>query len=199
MASSRCPRARAVATTPRNGLPSVTEILGAVQLTGDFSGIAVDVLDAARDRGSAVHAAVHDDVYHCLDEASLPPEVLARVNGWRRFLKDSGYRPILAEGTVISTRWQFCGHLDGVGWIGPERTLLDLKCVATLDPAIVSYQLGGYDLAWAEQRPTEPFKRYLGLQLLPDEYRVHDLTARMPQARTVFQAALIVFTARGGK
>lgn len=180
-------------------LPSVSQILKAVGLTGDFDRIAPDILEVARDRGSAAHAAIHNDVYHCLDESGLMPDVLARVHAWRRFLKDSGYRPILAEGTVISTRWQFCGHLDSAGWIGPERTLLDLKCVATLDPDLVSYQLGGYDIAWVEQRPTEPFKRYLGLQLLPDDYRVHDLTARMPQARTVFQAALIVFAARGGK
>ena len=180
-------------------LPSVTQILAACGLAGDFSRIDPDVLELTRERGRAAHAAVHDDVYHCLDESVLAPAVLARVNGWRRFLKDSGYRPILAEGTIISTRWGFIGHLDGAGWIGPERTLLDLKCVATLDPDIVSYQLGGYDLAWVEQRPTEPFKRYLALQLLPDDYRVHDLTARMPQARQVFQAALIVFAARGGK
>ena len=180
-------------------MPSVTTILQAVGLAGDFGPVAPDVLERARDRGSAVHAAVHDDVYHCLDESVLTPEVLAYVAGWRRFLKDAGYRPLVAEAVVTSARWGFQGHLDGAGWIGPERTLLDLKCVATLDPAIVSYQLGGYDLAWMEQRPTEPFKRYLGLQLLPDKYTVHDLTARMPHARQVFQAALIVFTARGGK
>ena len=186
-------------TSHSDGLPSVTAILTAVGLVPDLTMIAPDVLELARERGSAAHAAVHDDVYHCLDESVLSPEVLARVNGWRRFLKDSGYRPILAEGTVMSARWGYIGHLDGAGWIGPERTLLDLKCVATLDPDLVSYQLGGYDLAWTEQRPTEPFKRYLGLQLLPDDYRVHDVTARMPHARTVFQAALIVFAARGGK
>lgn len=183
---------------PSVTLPSVTTILAAVGLTMDYRLIPADVLATASERGTLVHAAVHDDVYHCLDESALPPAVMARFIGWQRFLKDTGYRPIVAEATVTSARWGFIGHLDGAGWLGADRTLLDLKCVAKLDPATVAYQLGGYDIAWSEQRPREPFKRYLGLQLLPDRYKVHDLTARMANARTVFQAAVIVFKAQRG-
>lgn len=180
-------------------LPSVTQIIAAVGLTMDYGLIPADVLATASERGTAVHAAVHDDVYHCLDESTLASDVMTRFAGWKRFLKDTGYRPIIAEATVTSARWGFIGHLDGAGWIGADRVLLDLKCVAKLDPDTVSYQLGGYDIAWSEQRPTEPFKRYLGLQLLPDSYKVHDLTDRMANARQVFQAAVVIFTARGGK
>lgn len=180
-------------------LPSVTAILAAVGLAGDYSMIPAGVLATAAERGTAAHAAIHDDVYHCLDETALAPEVLARLIGWRQFVTDIGYRPIIAEATVTSARWGFIGHLDGVGWIGTDRTLVDLKCVATLDPDAVAYQLGGYDIAWSEQRPTEPCARYLGLQLLPETYKIHDLTARMAHARQVFQAAVVVFHARGGK
>ena len=180
-------------------LPSVTTILAALKLSGDYSMIPADVLATASERGTAVHEAVHDDVYHCLDESTLASGVMTRFVGWKRFLKDTGYRPIIAEATVVSTRWGFLGHLDGAGWISADRTLLDLKCVATLDPDMVAYQLAGYDIAWSEQRPTEPFKRYLALQLLPASYRVHDLTERMANARQVFQAATVVFHARGGK
>jgi len=189
-----------VATTFRSDvLPSVTAVLAAARLTPDLDGIDPLILARAAERGTQVHEAVHDDVYHCLDESALSPEVLAYVAGWRRFLTDSGYRPLVAEALVISARWGFQGHLDGAGWLGPERTLLDLKCVAALDPDLVAYQLGGYDIAWAEQRPTEPFKKYLALQLLPDTYRAHDVTARIPHARQVFQAACVVFHARGGR
>ena len=180
-------------------LPSVTQIMAAVGLTMDYGAIDAGVLALAAERGMAVHAAVHDDVYQCLDESLLASDVQTRFAGWRRFVKDTGYRPIIAEATVTSARWGFIGHLDGAGWIGPDRTLLDLKCVAKLDPGTVAYQLGGYDIAWSEQRPTEPFKRYLGLQLLPESYKVYDLTDRMPTARQVFQAAVVVFHARGGK
>lgn len=177
-------------------LPSVTTILAAVGLGPELDGIDPAILARASARGTLVHAAVHDDVYHCLDESVLSPAVLARVAGWRHFLKVEGYQPIVAEATVVSERWGFIGHLDGAGWIGPDRTLLDLKCVAKLNPKRVAYQLAGYDIGWSECRPTQPFKRYLALQLLPDEYKPHDLTSWMPHARQVFQASVVVFKAR---
>lgn len=178
------------------GLPSVTQILAACHLGPDLSSIAPAVLERARRRGTALHEAIEALTYGYLDRGALDEEIKGYLAGYERFQADSGYKPVVSEVEVVSTKWGYVGHADGVGWIGPERTMPDWKSVAVLDVDSVSYQLAAYKLAWEEQHPKEPIKRLYGIQFRPDgTHRMHEVTT-VAEATQVFQAAVLVYRAR---
>ena len=177
-------------------LPHVTAILSRVGLGPDLSGIAESVLEVARARGTAVHAAIEALTYGYLDREAMDETLNGYVAAYERFLADTGYKPIVAEVEVISAKWEYVGHADGVGWIGQDRVLVDWKATAALDTRSVSYQLAVYGIAWREMHPDQPVKKLLAIQLGPKGvYRLHEIS-NSQAAGQVFLAALIVYRAR---
>lgn len=179
----------------RSDLPRVTHILDAAGLSPDLSGIAPAILERARRRGTALHEAIEAHTYDYLDRGAMDEEAKGYLAGYERFLAETGYKPVVSEVEVVSEKWGYIGHADGIGWIGTERCLPDWKSVASLDVASVSYQLAAYKLAYEEQRPTEPIKRLLAIQFKPNgTYKMFAVTD--PRAESVFLAALTVYHAR---
>lgn len=114
-----------------NRLPSVTRILRETGNAPDFSAVDPAVLERARQRGIAVHAACQYLDEDDLDVASIAPEIAGYVEAYQRFLRESGARVIDTEQAV----WHeagYAGRYDLRAWIGGCRWLIDRKATATI-------------------------------------------------------------------
>lgn len=176
--------------------PRVTEILDAVGLGPDLAHVPAALLEAARVRGSAVHAAIEAAVYGYLDEDELDIlEVIPRLDAWRKFVTESGYEATHTEIELVHAPWRYRGHPDSIGWLVGKRTLIDWKNSETVQLKPASYQLAAYRAAWNHQHPQEPIDVLLVVQLKGDgTYRVHEVSAA--EVEPVWFAAVMVFHAR---
>lgn len=106
-------------------LPSVTQIITGLHNLG---AIPKDVLQAACERGTAVHLACELDDNNDLDESSLDDTVRGYLQGWRRF--KSELTPIWAmiEQPMADTILGFAGTPDRYGMLNDGRWwVLDIK------------------------------------------------------------------------
>jgi hypothetical protein len=174
-------------------LPRVTAILEAAGLGPDFSAVPPAVLEAARQRGTAVHAAIEADHYgYAVD---LAPEAAPYLDAYRKFVAESGHEPVISETAVVHPSWGYIGHPDRVGWLLGRRILLDWKCTESPDLLAAGRQLAGYRLAWNVMRPSEPIETAAVLQLKADgSYRLHEIASA--DHEQVFLAAVVVYQAR---
>ena len=141
-------------------LPSVTQILrSAGMVNTDWC------TDFARDRGTAVHAAIHLDIANKLDEDSVDPEVRPYLEQWRQFKKDTGVRVLASEKLVWSDAYGYAGTLDLYCQMHGRNFIIDFK--SNTMPKSVDAQLGGYSIAM----------RTAG-------YAVHDLAALILKPKT---------------
>lgn len=176
-------------------LPRVTEILADVGLGPDFTGVPVAMLENARLRGQAVHAAIEAIVFGYLDESALAEDVVPRVEAYRRFVKESGYETAHTEREIVSATWRYRGHPDTVGWLLRKRVILDWKNSGDVQLGPAGWQLAGYRAAWNEQHPTEPVQALGVVQLKADgTYRFHEVN--IAAAEPVWFAAVTVYHAR---
>jgi hypothetical protein len=162
-------------------LPSVTECLDLCGLT-DFSMVPPRILQRASERGSDFHSwrqAIDDGL---IDADMVPPQSIAtRVEGYRRFIADTGFVVESSEQVVTHAAMRYVGTYDLLGSMPDgRRYVVDTKAVAAITPA-TRIQLVGYALA------IEPQPLRAALWLRPDgSYRflpytdrgdVHDWTA----------------------
>lgn len=182
-------------TNGANRLPSVTEVLRAAGLTRDFKGVPAHLLEHAQLRGQALHQAIQWHHEGTLDQATLHPEIEPGFRAYQRFLVEMHHKPIASEIELVHPTWNFIGHLDRVGWLGPSRVIIDFKYTETPDLVGAAYQIAAYRMLWAACRPQEPISAGYVLQLtLAGRYQPHLLEEA--QAEQVFLAALVVFRAR---
>jgi hypothetical protein len=170
--------------------PRVTHALRAVGLGPDLSMISPGVLESARRRGDAVHAAAEGLVYGY--ETEIPDEAAPYVSALLKFIADSGFEPLAAEVRVEHGAWRYVGRPDLIGWLNGHRTLVDLKTGASEGAA---YQVAAYVDGWNHQHPREPITAGAILHLRDDgTYRLEavNLAAALP----VWHAALIVYRAQ---
>lgn len=157
-----------------NGLavPSVTQILRATGVSGDFSMVAPDVLERKTRIGQAAHAAAHFHDEGDLVESTVAPEVLPYLVAWMRFRAERGFVPELLETVVYSRVHHFIGRFDRLGRVRdgrPGRVLCDIK-TGDPDAAAADLQTAGYEIALTEEHPElylEPLERW-SVQLLED-------------------------------
>jgi hypothetical protein len=107
-------------------IPSVTTVLRKAGLI-DFSGIPLEVLNFARERGTRVHLATELDDRGELDLASVIPEELGYIDAYRRFKREAGFVATSIEQRVCSHRYWYAGTLDRIGNMRKKRSLLDIK------------------------------------------------------------------------
>lgn len=129
-------------------VPSVTTILKPLS---DFSFVRGDVLEYARDRGSAVHEAIELLAADDLDEDSLDPVILPYLSGYRRFIEETGFVPQISEGRVYHPKYGYAGTFDVIGILNKQRAVVDYKTGASL-PISVGPQLSAYQNAINEDR-----------------------------------------------
>jgi len=171
-------------------LPRVSEILRATGLGPDLSMVPAVLLEVARRRGSAVHAAVEGLVYRY--DVETPPEAAPYVDAFKKFLVDSTFEPIAAEILVIHPSWRYQGHPDVIGFLSGHRGILDVKTGASDGAA---YQVAAYVDAWSAQRPTEPATWGAILHLRDDgTYRFDEID--LARSLETFRAAVLVYHAQ---
>lgn len=181
-------------------LPRVSEILRAVGLAPDFSAVPEPVLAAARERGTARHAAIEADHYGYVEPAQEP-----LLGGYRRFLADTGHVPEVSEGLVCHKTWGYVGHPDRIGQT-PSLSLVivEWKPMGT-NRVAASYQLAAYARAWESMGKPAITHGYV-VELDDDTYRMTDVTQPDPSGKwpgldaawVTFQAAIHVYRAQQG-
>lgn len=158
-------------------VPGVTEVMAPLF---HFGMVPAATLEYASDRGTKVHQACHLYVQDDLDEESLDGALRGYVEGFKTFLKVSGFEPIASERRLYSPLG-FAGTADLFGRFPSHRkagvACIDIKTVATLSPA-TGIQTAAYAQAWDEGVIRSERVRYrYALQLRGDgRYRLHEYT-----------------------
>lgn len=176
-----------------NRLIGVTEAMQAAGLT-DFSRVDPQVLEHARQRGTAVHAACHYLDDGDLNWATVSPEIEPYVRAWERFKADTGVVIVECEKPRYHATLGFAGTPDRVVVLNCAKGTIDLK---TYKPdAVTGVQLAGYSfLAFGPQRAYDTPKRW-GIELKDDgKYGLHEYTDRGDEA--VFMACLTIAKFKG--
>ncbi len=108
-------------------LPSVTSIIRDNRLGGDFSAVAPATLEHARQRGTAVHAALHYDDEGMLDETTVDAEVAPYLEAWRRFRAERHVAIVEMERRYADATYRFAGTLDRIAVVEGRRVVIDIK------------------------------------------------------------------------
>ncbi len=175
-------------------VPSVTAILRDNRLSGDFSQVDPVVLDAARRRGQAVHAAAHYLDEGDLDETTIDPLVRPYLEAWESFKVERGIEFTALEQRFADPVRRFAGTVDRIGRARGVYGLV-LIDVKTGDYAGAQFQTAAYShLAWLHG--INALHRWV-VQLHPGRglgYSVKPFTDRRDKTR--FMAALELTHAR---
>ena len=148
-----------------------TRLIGvsdAIQAAGlkDFSRIAPDVLEHARQRGTAVHSACHYLDEGDLDWATVSPEIEPYVRAWERFKKETGVELLGIEKPLFHATLGYAGTPDRVVILYPHKGIIDLKTYAP--DAVTGIQLAGYSYLEFGPQPTLDAPKRWGLWLKDD-------------------------------
>jgi len=192
-------------------VPSVTQILQASGLI-DFSGIPTYVLEAAKERGTVVHQAIHYYNERDLDVGQFCrdfPTYAGYVQAWITFCDRRAFQPVLCEHRVASRRHQVAGTLDCLGLLDGRPVILDFATGRPQDVA-KDLQLAAYlglalewqseDLALADfLRPRSTVSRYAVALRKDGTFALEPYTAPTDYRRflTLVEAQQIVASYKG--
>jgi hypothetical protein len=130
--------------------------------------------EGARQRGRAVHLAVHFDAERDLNERSVSPLIQPYLEAARRFKRETGFVTELTEARVWAMDLGYAGTIDHLGLMqGKHRVLVDWKTGAV--PEWARLQTAGYANAFPNGAG---FLRY-AVQLKPDG--AYKITSFEPQ------------------
>ena len=90
-------------------VPSVTQLLSPLH---DWGMISVNTLERAREFGVHVHKAVHLYNRGTLDEDSLDPNLVPRLNAYKMFLAETGFKVTASECLVYNEVLGYAGTYD---------------------------------------------------------------------------------------
>lgn len=162
----------------------------AIQAAGlkDFSRIETDVLEHARQRGTAVHAACHFFDQGDLDWDSVSEEIKPYVLAWERFSLDFPLEWSEVEKPLYHATHGLAGTPDRVT-DKPGRTITDIK---TYRPdAVTGVQLAAYSLLRFGPQPAYDAPKRRAVWLKDDgKYSLTEYTDRGDEA--VFMACLTI-------
>jgi hypothetical protein len=155
-------------------VPGVTSLLESLH---SFAGVDHDVLEAAKHRGSSVHAACHYLDDDDLDEARLKveqPDVHAYLAGYRKFLRDCTPNYTAIEVPVYHPTLRFAGTPDRIGELtyGGKRIP---RAVIDLKTSLASHPCWAMQCAAYAHAAGVPTARQFSLQLRNDgTYRLKE-------------------------
>lgn len=133
----------------------VTRILASCGLYKWAPGLSHEKREFYLHRGSMIHraTALYDE--GLLDWYNLDKRIKPYVEAYKRFLAESGAKPLLIEQYVVNKKLGYCGTLDriyGKSALWPTgRLLVDIK--TTEATAVTRLQTMAYKLAYGARRP----------------------------------------------
>lgn len=172
-------------------MPSVTTVM---REAGILQPLPVDdaTLEFALARGRALHRAVELDDAGQLDEATVDPSIVGRLEAYRRFRADTLFRPEHSEVRLAHSAYQYAGTADLVGFVGGERAIIDIKAAPRFEPS-TAVQTEAYRQAFFFTFSVKALRTY-SLNLRDDgTYRLTRLDERYPTAGEIFLAALSIY------
>lgn len=116
----------------------------------------------SRDLGKAVHLACQLYDEGILDESTVDPVVLPYLEGWKKFLEESGFLPIVIERSFESEILGFAGTPDRYGTLNGDEVILEIKSGAIY--FTTGIQLAAQDLLFQHAMSLHAKKRF-ALQL----------------------------------
>lgn len=137
-------------TLDGQSIPSVTKVLKEAGLI-DFSKVNPDILERALNFGTAVHLACELYDTNDLNETTLDNNLRPYLDGWIKFLKDTGFKIESTEERVVSKKFWYAGTLDRRGTLS-KRAVLDIKTGVDFGPA-TALQLAAYENGYNEDKP----------------------------------------------
>jgi hypothetical protein len=155
---------------------SVTTILRKVGLI-NFDGIPPSILEAAQQRGTKVHQAIHYFNEHDLDVAGFCadfPAYAGYLQSWIRLMDSGRFVTHFCEHRVASRRPRFAGTFDWLGTVDGHAAILDF---ATGDPrdAAKHLQTAAYVMAareWAEELGEDRLLAFIAAHPFIERYSV---------------------------
>ena len=145
-------------------VPGVSQILREAGLV-DLSHVPEDTLKRAQRFGSAGHRATELFDLKNLKEETLDPALSPYVEGWKKFLRETGFIVEAVEEPVFSNKYWYAGRLDRRGLLYGVRTVVDIKFTASMEP-VTAIQLAAYQEAYNEgKRPQDKIKNRAIVQL----------------------------------
>lgn len=140
----------------------MTQVLRAID---NFDRVDPDLLERARIFGHHVHSATDLFDRGILDEENLDPGLLPQLNGYKKFLLETGFVVTHSEQQVYNPRQKYAGTLDTRGTWKGTTWVLDKKSGAV--PRAIGLQTAAYQHA-CDEKP----RRRLCLQLMAHRYRL---------------------------
>lgn len=128
-------------------IPAVTEVMKFVT-DCKYNNVPLDVLDKAKEKGTAVHFAV--EVYNKTGFASIDKQYKGFLDAYIKWVKDFNIdrKKIQSEIKVYSKALRFAGTVD---MIYDKKTIIDIKTTFQLDIDSVSVQTSAYKNALNNQ------------------------------------------------
>jgi hypothetical protein len=172
-------------------VPGVTTIIRNA-LGNPFERVAADVLELARQRGSAVHKACELDDAGLLDEATVDSRIVPYVDAWRVFRHQFKFQVLFAETPLYSMVHGFAGTPDcAIALLDGVMAVLDRK-TGLPGPAAAMQTAAYAHLVDCEFGDDGTGLRRFALRMLPTgQYRIHEYTN--PGDWRDFLAALTVY------
>src|SRR5437764_459731 len=99
-------------------VPSVTQILAA---RGLYKGCE-HCTEESRERGKAVHSAIHFLDEGDLDKATVDPRIEPYLRAYEKFMRECRVETLVNETALMSAKWGFAGRFDRLAWIFDELT-----------------------------------------------------------------------------
>ena len=119
---------------------SVTNVVK--RMVDPYCGVPLDALKRAAEIGRYVHQAVEMYEKGILNEKSLDPDLEPYLAGWKHFVRDSKYKFVQGEYTIMNETHHFIGHPDQIGecyrsdYAGIrslEQRIIEIKTTSQID------------------------------------------------------------------
>jgi hypothetical protein len=142
-------------------LPSVTTIMRPLS-EALYKGIDESTLNAAADRGTAIHNAIEN--YVNVGIKDIPSAYIGYFDAFVKWQRDTGAQVIGTECRVYHKILRYAGTADLFCLINGKLVLIDTKTSATINRMLTGVQLAGYATAYASHGLEVQGKAILHLQ-----------------------------------
>lgn len=137
-------------------VPSVTQVLSA-KFPGEYSNVKKETLEAAAERGTAVHKSIEN---YCKGE----DDGSEAVWDFKRLQKRHNIEPIANEVPVIIDG-KIAGRLDMIAEVDGHMAVVDIKTTSTLNKEKLTYQLNLYKNGVEQSMDVEEIEKLYGIHI----------------------------------